>query len=102
MTAITFPKEPGSDLGLVAFIGIGVGGVVGLLVLICILYYFVCRKKKENPRKGYASGVSDDAPVASVPGRMNALSDDISTLADPTIDRLTVRTSSPGGYGDQR
>lgn len=102
MSPIVFPNESKSGLGMWAIIGIGVGGGVGLLLLLFICYYFVCCKKKENPRKGYASDVSGDAPVASVPGRMNALSDDISTLADPTTDRLNVRTSSPGGYGDQR
>jgi hypothetical protein len=105
---ISFPEGGDEGLGLGAIIGIAVGGAVGLLLLLCVLYYY-CRgnnSKEGGSNNGYTSGVSGDAPVATVKGRMHAMSDEISNLDDPTTaeNKFSSRNESPhgGGYGDQR
>jgi hypothetical protein len=103
-STISFPKDD-EGLGLSAIIGIGVGGGAVLLLLLCLLYYY-CRgkKSKESGSTDWdPSAVSGDAPVASVKGRMHAMSDEISNLDDPTTagTKFSSRIESPG-YGDQR
>jgi hypothetical protein len=100
VSAITFPNSGGGGLSISAIIGIAVGGAAGLLLLL-VGGYYCFRNKDRGTKQGYSNGVSDDAPIGTVKGRMNDESDDISTLADPTTDKLSGRTGI-GGYGDQR
>jgi len=99
VSAITFPNSGGGGLSISAIIGIAVGGAAGLLLLL-VGGYYCFRNKDRGTKQGYSNGVSDDAPIGTVKGRMNDESDDISTLADPTTDKLSGRTGI-GGYGDQ-
>jgi len=99
VSAITFPNSGGGGLSTSAIIGIAVGGAAGLLLLL-VGGYYCFRNKDRGAKQGYSNGVSDDAPIGTVKGRMNDESDDISTLADPTTDKLSGRAGI-GGYGDQ-